>query len=226
LDFNQEYSIIGEICNNICKDKDLVGDLTQEVALIWCELDPNKKNVIHNSNSFTWWVARTTKNLWSSSSSPFYSKYRKVKTQQYQSYNTPDPDQYDYQADEQFELMMKYVDRLFPSEYNIIHSYYFKGMTIMDIVQRFDVDKNFVWNTIKRVGRSLKRKVQWELQGWNETQLLEMVIDYVGKKRLKIEERQIVLDVYNVLHDGNFNNVYDKERILQMLGKLVIRLKL
>lgn len=96
----------------------------------------------------------------------------------------------------------------------------------MDIVQRFDVDKNFVWNTIKRVGRSLKRKVQWELQGWNETQLLEMVIDYVGKKRLKIEERQIVLDVYNVLHDGNFNNVYDKERILQMLGKLVIRLKL
>jgi len=226
LNFHEEYKTIETICRNICKDKDLVGDLTQEVALIWVELAPEKKERILFTDSFTWWVARTTKNLWSSTSSPFYSKYRKVKAQEYQVYHSPPNEEYDSTTDDQFELVMKYFDSLFPSEYNIMFSYYFKEMTIMEIVQRFDVDKNFVWNTIKRVGRSLKRKVEWETYGWQEAQLLELVIDYVGKKRLKIEERQVILDVYNLLYQDRFNNVYDKERIGILLEKIVYRLRI
>ena len=100
-------------------------------------------------------------------------------------------------------------------------------MTIMDIVARFDVEKTFVWKTLKRVGKSLKRKVQWDVHGYTEQELLELVVNLVGKKyKMNIDERQIVLDVHNVLYGGSFNNVYDRKVIEQMLAKLVIRLKL
>jgi len=226
LDFNQEYSIIGEICRNICKDKDLIDDLIQEVALIWIELSEEKKQKIKATDSFTWWVARTTKNLWSSSSSPFYSKYRKVKTQEFSDWNTPEVDEYDYTVDQDYETLMKFVNVLFPSEYNIMHSYYFKNMTIMDIVYKFDVDKNFVWNTLKRCGKSLKRKIFWDRNGLSKEETEDLIINFIGKKRLKVEERQIVLDVYNYLHGNTFNNVYDKDKILEMLKKIVSDLNL
>jgi predicted DNA-binding protein YlxM (UPF0122 family) len=149
-----------------------------------------------------------------------------MRGQEFQTYHSPEEVVYDGEVDTQYELMMKYVDRLFPSEYNIIHSYYFKKMTIMDIVAKFDVEKTFVWKTLKRVGRSLKRKVHWEINGYTEQELLELVVNYVGKYRMNVEERQIVLDVHNVLYGGNFNNVYDLKKIEEMLNKLIVRLKL
>ena len=229
MDFQEEYSIIGQICRNICKDKDLVDDLIQEVSIIWFQYPEHKKDKVRTNNAFKFWVARTTKNQWSSSSSPFYNKYRKVSrsAQEFQAWHSPEDVEYDSLPDEQYELMMKHIDRLFPSEYNILYSYYFKKMTIMDIVARFDVEKTFVWKTLKRVGKSLKRKVQWDVHGYTEQELLELVVNLVGKKyKMNIDERQIVLDVHNVLFGGRFNNVYDHKAIEQMLAKLVIRLKL
>lgn len=201
-------------------------DLIQEVALIWTELSDEKRDKVKDSGAFKWWVARTTKNLWSSSSSPFYSKYRKVKAQEYAEYHTTTEVEWDEDEDTRYEMLLSYVDRLFPSEYNIIHSYYFQGLTIMQIVKKFDIDKNFVWNTIKRVERSLKRKMEWSEFGYCEVALSELVCGYVGKSRLKVEERQIVLDVYNILFAESFNNVYDKERIFLFLDKIVKRLSL
>ena len=216
--------IIGEICRNICKDRSLVDDLIQEVALIWAELSCEKKDKVRKSGAFKWWVARTTKNLWSSSSSPFYSKYRKNKAHEWSEYHTQAEVEWDAEEDERYELLLSYIDVLFPSEYNILHSYYFQHLTIMQIVTKFDVDKNFVWNTIKRVERSLKRKMEWSMFGYKELELADMVSDYIGKSRLKVEERQIILDIYNLLFDNNFNNVYDKNRIFGFLDKIVSRL--
>lgn len=220
-----EYTIITEICHNLCKDRGLVDDLIQEITIAWCEVNEDKQRKVRETDSFKWWTIRTTKNQWHSVSSPFYTKYRKNMSIEFNPDMPVEDTEYNYEADETLSLLDKHINNLFPSEYNIIQSYYMHGMTIMQICHRFDVDKNFVWNTIKRVGRSIKRKMEWDLYGWTHPQMIELIADFVGRKKLKIEERQIILDVHNYVHKERFNNVYDKEAINKILARIVLTLK-
>jgi len=226
LDFNQEYSIIGEICKNVCRDPDLVDDLIQEVAFIWLQLDPVKKTRIHNSNSYRWWVARVVKQQWSSSSSPFYTKYRKRQHQEYQHYHSPVDEEYDVTPDLQWAHLQDHVRQLFPSEFNIFRSYYNQGLTMMQITEKYNVDKNFVWATLKRVRESLERRINWEINGWTQAEVSEMIAPFVGKKRLKAEERQMVLDVNYIVHNRKYNNIHDREVVNKVLEVLVSTLGL
>lgn len=221
-----EYTIITEVCHNLCRDRALVGDLIQEITLAWCEVNEDKQKRVRDTGSFKWWTIKTTKNQWHSVSSPFYGKYRKNQTKEWDPDVLIPEEVYDHEGDEMLALLEKHVNTLFPSEYNIIQSYYIHGMTIMQICHRFGVDKNFVWNMIKRVGRSIKRKMEWDLYGWNKEQMSELVVDFIGRKKLKIEERQIILDVHNYVHKERFNNVYDKEEINKILSRVAKTLKI
>lgn len=218
--------IIGEICRNICRDQDLVEDLIQEVALIWIDLDPVKKTKIHNSNAFKFWIARVVKQQWSSSSSPFYSKYRKRKDTQYESKHSPVDEEYDTTPDLQHAHLQRHVRGLFPSEFNIFNSYYKENLTIMQITEKYGVDKNFVWSTLQRVKTSLERKINWEVNGWTIEEVIEMIAPMVGKKRLKVDERQIILDVNYICTNTYFNNIYDKEVVNAILKNLIAQLKM
>lgn len=222
MNFHEEYKTIETICRNICKDKDLVDDLIQEVGLIWLDLDPVKKTKIHNSCSFRWWVARVVKQQWSSSSSPFYSKYRKNKHQEYQPYHHVPDEVYDTTQDLQWAQLQKHIRQLYPSEYNIFTSYYKQHLTIMQITDKYDVDKNFVWSTLKRVRESLQRRINWEIHGWNTTELVELLAPYVGKKRLKAEERQVVVDVHSVVNSSTYNNIHDRDVVNKILKSLIV----
>ena len=69
MTFEDEYTIIQEICRNVCKDPDLVDDLTQEVSLIWFQQDEDKKDAIRSY--FKFWISRVVTNQYKSSTSPF-----------------------------------------------------------------------------------------------------------------------------------------------------------
>ena len=226
MDLNQEYSIITEICNNICKDPNLVGDLTQEISLVWLDLREEKKTAIRESGSFRWWAARTIKQQWASSSSPFYTKYRKNAHQEYQSHHSPAEEEYDTEPDENYALLQKHVRALFPSEYNIFNSYYKQNLTIMQITHKFGVDKNFVWSTLKRVRDSLSRKIRWEMNGWRQEDMQELLAPFIGRRRLKADERQVILDIHWVVNGQNINSIYDRDVVDRVLKNLVTSLKM
>ena len=219
-----EYNIISDICRNICKDPNLIDDLIQEVALIWVELDPVKKEAIYKSQSFKWWTIKVVQQQWASSTSPFYSKYRKSQSQEFQEYHRHQ--EIEEQNNEyQYEAIEKHIDILFPSEYNIFTSYHLLGLTIMQIVDKYGIDKNFVWNTLQRVTRSIRRKTRWDLEGWSKQELRDLIQGYTTKRKLKAEERQIILDVNYALTDSKFSNIHDKAQVQKILIDLESRLK-
>ncbi len=219
-----EWQIIEEICTKICRDTSLLPDLIQDIALTWLELDGEKKRMIVEKEVFSYWVARTVQNQWNSSTSTFYTKYRKETGREF--IGDPVGEEYDSAWDDAAEMIKAWVDTLFPSDQNIIRAYFYQNLTIMQIASKYDVDKNFVWMTIHRVLRSLKRKSQWHQQTPSSEILSDLLIELVGKTRLKIEERQLVLDIHNQIHGDNFANVYDKQQCLTILNKCVRTLKM
>lgn len=219
-----EWQIIEEICSKICHDKSLLPDLIQEISLAWLELDSYKKTKILDEEAFHFWVARTVTNQWHSSTSTFYTKYRKDKSQDLL-VDLPE-EEYDATLDDRTETVRVWINSLFPSDQNIIRAYYEGNMTIMQIANRYDVDKNFVWNTIQRVIKSFKRRAEWQKSRPGSENLGDLIVDLVGKTRLKVEERQLVIDVHNMIHPDKFYNVYDKQHVLELLNKVTQTLKL
>jgi RNA polymerase sigma factor (sigma-70 family) len=219
-----EWKIIEEICTKICHDSSLLTDLIQEISLAWLELDEDKKKLIQEKNIFSYWTARTVQNQWNSNTSTFYTKYRKETGREF--IGDLVGEEYDSALDEASEMIKSWVDTLFPSDQNIIRAYFYQDLTIMQIATKYDVDKNFVWNTIHRVLRSFKRRSKWQQQAPRPEILSDLLIDLVGKSRLKIEERQLVLDIHNQMHGDGFANVYDKQQCLLILDKCVRTLKL
>ena len=90
----------------------------------------------------------------------------------------------------------------------------------MQIVEKYDIDKNFVWNTLQRVTRSIRRKVKWDTEGWTKDELRELIAGYSDKRKLKAEERQIILDVNYILNGSRFSNIHDKEQVQKILADL------
>lgn len=219
-----EWQVIEEICSKICHDESLLPDLIQDISLVWLELDPNKKTKILEEEAFSFWVARTVTNQWHSSTSTFYTKYRKDRSHELPT-EIPE-EEYDSTLDERTETVRVWTASLFPSDQNILRSYYESNMTIMQIANHYDVDKNFVWNTIQRVVKSFKRRAEWQKSRPKAEQLGDLIIDLIGKTRLKIEERQLVLDVHNMIHPDKFYNVYDKQHVLELLNKVTRTLQL
>jgi predicted DNA-binding protein YlxM (UPF0122 family) len=218
-----EWQVIEEICSKICNDSSLLPDLIQEISLVWLELDGEKKRLIQENKAFPFYISKVISNQWNSSTSTFYTKYRKETGREY----TVDlaGEEYDSGLDGMTELMREWIDGLFPSDQNIIRSYFFQNLTIMQISAKYDVDKNFIWNTIQRVLKSLKRRAQWHHKCPFRSDLLEMLSPLAEKPRLKIEERQLVIDVHNHLYETPFNNPYDKQKCLALLQKCLLILK-
>lgn len=224
MTFEDEYTIIQEICRNVCKDPDLVDDLTQEVSLIWFQQDEDKKDAIRSY--FKFWISRVVTNQYKSSTSPFHTKYRKGFFVDYEDQGYEEPD-YDLEQVQEWSVDQA-IDELFPSDRVLIELYYKKGYTITQIAKEKDIDRSWVSLQLKRI-RGLIR-LDHDLHGLDRKQLAELigneVINYIGKTRLSMEEGTRILLYYRKLTGSNNNNLLLKENIKGALRFLVNELKL
>jgi len=224
LDFNQEYSIIGEICRNICKDKDLVDDLIQEVTLIWLQQDEDKKEGIRGY--FKFWITRVVTNQWKSNTSPFWTKYRKGFFVDYDDHAYLEPAE-PGETPPEWEVE-RAVNELFPSDKILIDLYYKQGFTITDIAKKRNIDRSWVGIQLKRIRGLLK--LDHDLHGLNKRQLYEKASDelanYIGKTRLSMEEGTRILLYYRKITGSNNNNLLLKENIKGALKYLIKHLNL
>lgn len=218
----EEYNIIQEICGNICKDKGLVEDLIQEVALIFLELDRAQQE--KTRKYFRYWVIRVVSNQYKSNTSPFWTKYRRtINVDPAEIYDlTEDPHEIEEGPDKQ-DILDKLISELFISDQNVFVDYYHKNMTIMQITTKYNVEKTFVWSTIERIRQSLRRRSEWLLNVDPnlKVKLSETIANYVGRSRLKVEERQMIIDTYNHLTGSKVNATHDRELVNQILLKLI-----
>lgn len=67
-------------CKKISNNHELQGDLHSELMIILCEYNPQTIIDLHSRGELRWFIVRILTNMWCSTSSPFYTKYRKFKT--------------------------------------------------------------------------------------------------------------------------------------------------
>ena len=222
MDFSQEYSIIGEICRNVCKDKDLVDDLIQEVTLIWLAQDEDKKDGIRSY--FKFWVSRVVTNQWNSNTSPFWTKYRKGFFVELDDHPYEEPE---WEEEMEWDLE-KAVNELFPSDKILIQLYYEEGLTITRIAEKRNIDRSWVSLQLKRIRGLLK--LDHDLHGLTKKQIQEIaseeIANLIGKTRLSMEESTRILLFYRKLTGSNNNNLLLKENIKGTLRYLIEHLKL
>jgi len=71
------YPLLTTIINNIVDDRQLVGDITNDLILILLEMDNEALNDIMLRGHLPFYFSRICLNNWRSSTSPVYYKYRK-----------------------------------------------------------------------------------------------------------------------------------------------------
>lgn len=80
----------------ICQDKSLADDLEQEVLLIVLEYKPESAlDKAYSKGKHLGLIRRIITNQWRSSTSPFYMKYRRFKTEQINEETFEDEDHYE-----------------------------------------------------------------------------------------------------------------------------------
>ena len=224
MTFEDEYTIIQEICRNVCKDPDLVDDLTQEVSLIWFQQDEDKKDAIRSY--FKFWISRVVTNQYKSSTSPFHTKYRKGFFVDYEDQGYEEPD-YDLEQVQEWSVDQA-IDELFPSDRVLIELYYKKGYTITQIAKEKDIDRSWVSLQLKRIRGLIK--LDYNLHNLTKYQIREVasaeLINYIGKTRLSLDEGTRILLYYRKLTGSNNNNLLLKENIKGALKFLIDELKL
>lgn len=199
-------------------------DLIQEVSLAFLELDDNKKKKV--SSYFQFWVVRVVTNQWKSTTSPFYSTYRNsYYIEDSPSLQIEDPQESDFNLGQE-EMINSLISELYISDQNVIRDYYEKGMTIMEITEKYQVEKTFVWNVLDRVRKSFKRRIEWQNEKPNTIYFIELIAPYIGRSRLKIGERQIIVDVYNHVMTHKVNATHSKMAVNSYLEGLIKRLQL
>ena len=65
------------VCSSVCRDVNLVDDLTSEIILILLEKDPSTIQELNESGALLAYVHGIAKKQWCSTTSAFYRKYRK-----------------------------------------------------------------------------------------------------------------------------------------------------
>lgn len=214
---NKEYHEIEEICTNICRNKQLLPDLIQEVSLIFLETNERKKEAIRTY--FKYWVVRVVSNSWNSNTSPFWTKFRNtlpVDPNSLYDLSEEQPEsECGYSND---EILTKLIDELYISDQNVFKDYYYKGLTIMDITKKYSAEKTFIWSMLDRIRTSLKRRVSW-LEG--KPLDLSVLKDMQNKPRLKVAERQYIIDIHNHKNSEYINNIHNRDQINSILNELI-----
>jgi DNA-directed RNA polymerase specialized sigma24 family protein len=223
----EEYKLLTHLVKKLAQNKQLSDDLIQEVAIYWMELDGEKKKNIRDKGLVQAWFIRTIMNQDRSKTSYFYRKYKTQPTLNSDDLGEIMEDTYtEDELEEKLDLVKAWIEDLFPSDKNIIKDYYEKGLTIMGISAKYQVDKNYTVSVLTRVKASFYRLLIWRQvpKSIMEIFLIENIAPLVGKKRLKAEERQFVIDSHNFLYKTNHNAYFDLELCSYLLKSLIQKL--
>lgn len=225
-----EYEIIVEICKNICKNEYLLPDLIQEISIVFLELPEDKKESVRGY--FRFWVARVVVNNWRSSSSVFWNKYRKENAIDIQEigdwkmtdYNLTEdqPEIYDPSEKHKFFYIKKLINELYISDYNVFTDYYYKGLTIMQITDKYKTERSYTWGVLNRIRISIRRRMEWRTQ--KDLDFRSMLTPLIKKLRLNVGERQLILDIHNHLHLNKVNETHDETKVRKVLNNLILEI--
>jgi DNA-directed RNA polymerase specialized sigma24 family protein len=225
----EEYKLLTNLVKKLAQNKQLSDDLIQEVSIYWMELDGEKKKNIRDKGLVQAWFIRTIMNQDRSKTSYFYRKYKTQPTLNSDDLGEIMEDIYtEDELEEKLDLVKAWIEDLFPSDKNIIKDYYEKGLTIMAISAKYQVDKNYTVSVLSRVKGSFYRRLIWRgvPKGVLEIFMIENLAPLVGKKRLKSEERQFVIDSHNFLYKTKHNAYFDLELCSYLLKSLIQKLKI
>ena len=223
----EEYKLLTNLVKKLAQNKQLSDDLIQEVSIYWMELDGEKKKNIRDKGLVQAWFIRTIMNQDRSKTSYFYRKYKTQPTLNSDDLGEIMEDIYtEDELEEKLDLVKAWIEDLFPSDKNIIKDYYEKGLTIMGISAKYQVDKNYTVSVLSRVKASFYRRLIWRKvpKSIMEIFLIENIAPLVGKKRLKAEERQFVLDAHNFMYKTKHNAYFDLELCSYLLKSLIQKL--
>ena len=190
------------------------------------EWDKSKWDRIENDNQFRFLIAKIVSNQWKSASSPFFKKYRSEPKDDSQLVEDIEDEEYVEGDIEIFTQSL--IDGLFISDQNIFKKYYGpeQEMGIVEIAEHYGVNKNFVAGTLQRIRTSFRRRIVWKTEGFNEMEIAEELLPHIGKRRLNIDTRQFVLDVWNHMSDEQINCIHNTECVKKILEKVVKKMKL
>ena len=190
------------------------------------EWSSDKWNKIQTEDQFRWLAAKIVKNQWSSSTSPFFRKYRTQPKED--SRLVPESLDEEYEESPREILSRQLILHLHPSDRNIVEKYWGrdKGNTILEIASYYKVDKNFISKVINRVKASIKRRILWSEGKWDEMEVIEELLPLIGRKRISIEKRQYILDVYNHLFRSRANHVYSNDDCRKTLDQVIKKMRL
>ncbi len=209
----EEWLLLTSLANKLVQNRELLDDLIQEVAIYWMDLSVDKKAVIRGKGLQQAWFIRTILNQDRSKTSPFYRKYKTQPT---------------LNSEDKLDLVKAWIEDLFLSDKNIIKDYYEKGLTIMAISAKYQVDKNYTVSVLNRIKASFYRRLIWREvpKKMLEIFMIENIAPLVGKKRLRSEERQFVIDAHNFLYKTTHNAYFDLELCTYLLKSLIQKLKI
>jgi len=225
----EEYFLLSTLTRSLSQNQHLADDLTQEVAIYWMELDPEKKANLREKNLVRAWFIRTILNQDRSKTSYFYRKYKT--DPRLNSADLADMTDLVFEESETdiyLDLIHDWMGALFLSDKNVIKDYYEKGLTIMGISAKYDIDKNHVVSVLTRIKDSFLRRIIWRSipRRKLEIGLAEHLAPMIGKKRLKAGERQLIIDAHNHLYGTTYNTYFDRELCSLLLKSLTQKLKL
>jgi hypothetical protein len=98
-----------KIIGSLCKRKDHIDDLNQEVMLILLEMDKEKFNDMVENKKIWGWITSVIKNLYHSSSSPFYKKFRYV-DYEFNDFEFSEPDEQDIIRFKSIDIIEEILD--------------------------------------------------------------------------------------------------------------------
>lgn len=225
----EEWLLLTSLANKLVQNRELLDDLIQEVAIYWMDLSVDKKAVIRDKGLQQAWFIRTILNQDRSKTSPFYRKYKTQPTLNSEDLGEIMEDAYtEDDLEEKLDLVKAWMEDLFPSDKNIIKDYYEKGLTIMAISAKYGVDKNYTVSVLNRIKASFYRRLIWRgvPRSVLEMFMVENIAPLVGKKRLRSEERQFVIDAHNFMYKTTHNAYFDLELCTYLLKSLIQKLKI
>ena len=225
----EEYLLLSILARKLSQNQQLADDLTQEVAIYFMELSPEKKQVLREKGLVQAWFIRTIMNQDRSKTSYFYRKYKTQPTLNSEDLGEIQEDTYtEDEINVKLDLVKDWIEDLFPSDRNIIKDYYEKGLTIMGISAKYQVDKNYTVSVLNRIKGSFYRRLIWRTIPLDVMQVFmqEHLAPMLGRKRLRAEERQFVLDAHNFLLKTTHNAYFDRELCEYLLLNLIQKLNL
>ena len=152
-----EIATKGEVlsaCKKVSNYSHFADELYSEVLLILCEMDENKLEILHANKQLQYFIVRIILNLWRSTTSPFYKKYR-VEHTELQHYHTIEQEEYNIDNDQHEEERLKvaetFLNELYWYDARIFELYHTKYKSYRQMAKEIGIPYRSICKTVLTV---------------------------------------------------------------------------